>query len=219
MIRCRVFDSMLRRSVFSLALVCVAGLTSAQTTPTQNTPQSPETANAVTGTRVINFSGGVVDRNVTLNWETVTETGIKEFTIERANASGEFASVGTVAAKGSSKYMFHFKAASPDEQVRLRIIKSNGESRFSVPLNLRAGETAATLEASPNPASGQIQVKGLSFGDQAMLLSATGQSVRSFTAASSTESLNLEGLPAGSYLLQVHSATGDVRPGLRIIKR
>lgn len=210
---------MLRRSVFSLALVCIAGLSSAQTAISTNTTQGADPANAVTGTRVINFAGGVVDRNVTLNWETVTEAGIREFIIEHAGANGEFVSAGTVAAKGSSKYSFRFKASAPEEQVRLRIIKSSGEAKFSVPLTLKAGETVATLEASPNPASTQIQIKGLSYGDQAVLLSAAGQSVRSFTATNSSEALNLEGLPAGAYLLQVHSTGGDVCPGLRIVKR
>ncbi len=215
---------MLRLPVILVAFLCVPGLSSAQHTAAPAAGASPgpapDTAGGARGTRVVNFSGGVVDRSVTLNWETVSETGIREFIVEHAAQGGTFESVGRVPAKGSGKYSFRYKSAPGQEQARLRIIKTSGDTRFSTPLGLNVnGPAGALLDASPNPASGSVQIQGLSYGDQAVLLGANGQAVRSFTATRTSEPLNLEGLPGGVYLLQVRSAEGEARPALRIVKR
>ncbi|UOG76351.1 S8 family peptidase [Hymenobacter tibetensis] len=79
-------------------------------------------------------------------------------------------------------------------------------------LPVRSATIAPTWQLYPNPTSGQVRVEiPTSFGGrQIEVLNSLGQMVKQQALAGATAVLELQGLPAGLYVVRIHGTTGDV---------
>jgi hypothetical protein len=80
--------------------------------------------------------------NVTIQWGTTDESGVKEFGIERRPVSGnDFVLVSTIAPKGSNSYYEYvdqsaFKTMGTVYQYRIRIVDMNSGVTYSDPISV-----------------------------------------------------------------------------------
>ena len=136
--------------------------------------------------------------DVLLNWETETEVANTGFYVERLNATG-LTEVGFVAARTDGVYTFLDEAAGAGVlRYRLRQVDVDGQVSYSPWLVVEA--LAGAVLVTPNPAVGEVWLRGLPAGTLVELRDVLGRSfgVRRLGAGGW---LSLGGLPAGSYMV------------------
>lgn len=75
--------------------------------------------------------------NVTIQWGSTDESGVKEFVIERSSGtSGEFISIAVVTKQGSNSFYEYidrsaFKTTGSIYQYRIKSVKTNGGAEYS----------------------------------------------------------------------------------------
>ncbi|MBO0359979.1 S8 family serine peptidase [Hymenobacter sp. BT186] len=97
---------------------------------------------------------------------------------------------------------------------QLQAAASAAQVRYSPQqaLNTRSALAAGAWQLYPNPTTGQIRVEvPASFGSRQLeVLSPLGQVVKQQAFLGSTSEVNLQGLPAGMYIVRIHGATGSL---------
>jgi hypothetical protein len=171
---------------------------------------------------LISFSGNWQNNNVKLDWKTASEFNSNRFEIEKINGSVAN-TIGTVSANGNSsvnnEYSFIDAAASSQSinLYRLKMIDNDGHFKYSSIVSLSKGQLAGFVgTAFPNPFVNQFNIIiNSAFRQQAVarVLTIDGHTVYEKTIeipqGSSTIMLeDLNKLPAGTYFVQLQTATG-----------
>ncbi|RZK36053.1 MAG: T9SS type A sorting domain-containing protein [Hymenobacter sp.] len=156
-----------------------------------------------------------------LSWTTASEQDFKSFIIESSADGKSFAPIGNVAAARNSNattsYSFtDFKPLAGNNYYRLQLADADGKTSYSKTMVVKFPATAV-ISVSPNPASSSLHytVSSLQTTKATVtIISATGQTVHTTTAAvqtgSNTLSLDISRLPAGNYTLQVLNTPAGV---------
>ncbi|MCU0319159.1 MAG: T9SS type A sorting domain-containing protein [Flavobacteriales bacterium] len=154
-----------------------------------------------------------VSGHVILSWSTATEVNNAEFIIERSHDHDDWEALLTVEAAGQSSSMLHYEALDEDPvnslaYYRLAQIDLDGTRTVfrSIPVECRTSELG--LLAYPNPTRGQLHVELRGPGTilEVELLSSAGNRVYHGSAQGERLELDLSGLPAGMYIVVVHTA-------------
>jgi uncharacterized repeat protein (TIGR01451 family) len=208
--------SLLRAGAYSLSVTTVDeyGGTTTQTVPfTIGLGPLP--------VELVSFEAAAQQQHALLTWRTAQEKNNDRFEVERSLDGVRFEKVGEVAGHGNSTTARQYRfvdagAARLGQQLyyRLRQVDTDGTATYS---DVRAVSfpKAATVELSlfPNPATDLVHVRltGSTGPAQAALYSTTGQLLRklSFDAAQAA-TLDVQALPAGTYLLRVQATDGQV---------
>jgi hypothetical protein len=76
------------------------------------------------------------------------------------------------------------------------------------------------IYAFPNPSAGSVKIMGLANGDKLQLMNVLGQPVlnKDIKGTSAEEILDMNNLPAGNYILNVHSSDGSFKDMVRLSK-
>jgi YVTN family beta-propeller protein len=184
---------------------------------------------------LLRFSGhrdGAVNQ---LHWTTASESNCRGFEVQRSPDGVRYIPVGFVnslARNGNSngilEYPFTDAGFSGSKQYyRLRQVDLDGRSKFSAVLLLRSDAPPGLnlLQAYPNPTSARLFVQlstPVRAAVQIQVRSITGQLIRSTMIAAeagfNTGWIDLQGLAAGTYLVQAISADGSVSQAIRVIK-
>lgn len=155
-----------------------------------------------------------------LTWQTVSETGNKEFVIERSLDARSFKAIGKVPGNGDSKsaqhYAFTDQAPNADSTnyYRLKQVDFDGKFEHSriVALNF-ANEDSVTL--FPNPGNTQLNVqvpKNISGELQVTVMSTDGKPVLTKKFNKYTEkglTISVGQLDKGMYLISVKDSKGN----------
>ena len=162
------------------------------------------------------FTAAAQEPGVRLAWATATEKNNDRFEVQRSADGAGFATIGTVRGQGSSvtPHAYAFVDAAPRPGLnyyRLRQVDFDGTASFSPVVSARGAAPAATaaLGIYPNPSAGTLRLRGLPATDapgRYRLLDLRGR-VRG-QGELAGPSLDVKGLPAGSYLLEVTTAQG-----------
>jgi hypothetical protein len=175
------------------------------------------------------FTAQALGGGVQLAWHTASEVGSDRFDIERSFDGGTFATLGAVAARGTTTqaqaYSFFDKQVPSSAAVlyyRLRQVDLDGSAHYSPVRVVALAAGAATFEAAayPNPWADALHVQLAGFSAEPVslaLYNAVGQLVRSHTTASAAllELPAVGGLPAGVYTLRV--SQGSARQVLKLV--
>ena len=149
---------------------------------------------------------------VAVAWRTASEARSARFEVERSTTGTAFATIGTVAAAGTSSTARAYAlldgqlpAGTDRLYYRLRQVDADGTVAYSpVQVVTRPAAAAAPLQAYPNPARGGEYVRVPGATAALRVFDGTGQLVRTqpAPAAGAEAVLPLAGLPAGLYLLR-----------------
>ncbi|RTQ46337.1 DUF11 domain-containing protein [Hymenobacter gummosus] len=170
---------------------------------------------------LVSFEAAARQQDALLTWRTAQEKNNERFDVERSLDGVTYEQVGELAGYGHSTTARQYRfvdagAARPGQQLyyRLRQVDFDGTATTSE-VRVVSFAKAATVELSlfPNPATDVVRVRltGSTGAAQATLYSATGQLLRKqgFDAAQAA-TLDVQTLPAGTYLLRVQAADGTV---------
>jgi hypothetical protein len=166
---------------------------------------------------IISFTAKEIDnQQVMLNWQTVSETAIKNYELEKSTDATRFKIIGTVNSKGTNagKNLYEFRDVEAQIGVnyyRLKINESSGSHHYSktIAVNLKADPTQFALAAFPNPTLSDVQLR-LELSKKSVisykLTNASGQLVTTKTdellpIGEHNMWLKMRDLPNGMYLL------------------
>ncbi len=163
----------------------------------------------------------VANKNtITVTWQTLNESGIKSFTVERSSNANDYVGINTVPAKGvASNYSYTDK--NPLDGIsyyRIRENAVNGTNTFSPVVKVVFNDNGI-ISLYPNPAKNTVTVKGLNKNINAVIKITDMQgreiSSQNFTQSSSAI-LNIRALAQGTYFVQVAQQDKIVR--LKLIR-
>ena len=188
-------------------------------------------ARTSTPSLLMSFNGAVENNVASLTWVTENETNSKWFVIERAGADGGFDSIAVVIGVNNgntTSYSFADGNMLPGcNSYRLREVDLSGAQRFSKVLVLENAQVATVkMTIYPNPAAATINYTVNSTSAQPVLVqvySMTGvvmmNTQQEVQAGSNVQSLAVNNLHAGNYILKVTSGNGSfsfVEPFMKV---
>lgn len=145
-----------------------------------------------------------------LHWQTASEYNNKGFEVEMAHEdASQFTKLGFVAANEAHLYQYTSQAlAAGQYYFRLRQVDHDGQFAYSSIQRLVIAGDRPTFRLAPNPVKELLNIKAgivLTEAASVEVLQATGQVIQMVTlpAGSSSLSLSVSHLPAGSYILRI----------------
>lgn len=157
---------------------------------------------------LVSFVARAVEKQVDLEWVTSSEIDSKSCEIQKSVDGKSWMTIGEVAARNEAieENRYNFADSQPvsgKNYYRLKMVDIDLSYAFSSIQSVTFGGLArASVTVYPNPASHQIQIQGNPEGVSALqLVNAAGQVF--FESAKFTPELNVEKLPAGTYLLVI----------------
>jgi hypothetical protein len=193
---------------------------------TRSIAQEQVSANSnanVTAALMLSFSGLINSNTSQLTWTMENETSGKWFIIERSNDGNVFDSIGVVAARNNAhdtSYNFaDSRIMMGDNYYRLLMLDNDGVKRYSKIICLDNNSTnncAAKIQVYPNPAISVVnymltsskneQVSVQIYNLAGILLTASQKSV---SAGMNQQSIAINGLKSGNYILKITGAQGS----------
>ena len=165
------------------------------------------------------FTAEVVKGRVQLRWTTASEHNSAVFVVERSAGGEAYQAVREVAAQGNSTSATVYAAADAQplpgtSYYRLRQVDRDGAVAYSPVANVSVAASALPIAAYPNPATDRLTLDLTAVAAAepctVQVLSLAGQAVRTEQLAGGrVQELSLADLPAGLYVLQVHTARGN----------
>lgn len=170
----------------------------------------------------VNFIGLMANRNldntVQLKWDVSQEINVREYQVERSDNGTSFTTAGTIAAKGKSIYAFSDQGSTRTVFYRVKSVDIDGKTKYSgiVQLKGTSSDTYATgLMIYPVPAENDITIahKKLERGARITVSSTTGRTMKIIVPVVGTSNtmVNLNGMPAGLYFVQLDDGKGGVQ--------
>ena len=172
----------------------------------------------------ISFGGKLSEENVVLNWKTANEVNTKNFVIQRSINGEVYENIGLIDALSNSRttnnYSFNdlnvTKLNSKALFYRLKQVDKDGKSKLSNVIRVSLTKDNNIISAIyPNPATKSIN---LSFNSpitekvSLIVNDLSGKNVLqnnlSVIAGTNNLSLNVEGLPSGTYFIKVICSSG-----------
>ncbi|MEM9928635.1 MAG: ExeM/NucH family extracellular endonuclease [Bacteroidota bacterium] len=163
---------------------------------------------------LLSVSGEAAGKNVRLRWQTATEEATDRFEVQRQLASGNFQTIGQVAAAGNSQeeqhYGFTDLSPSTGQNIyRLRIVDQDGSTNFSdVVVVTLADAAGATLVQRPHRIA---RLNGVVSGAEYLLTNASGKVLQSGIVQQAQTDIDGSALPAGVYFLMVRDLNGTAQ--------
>ena len=174
----------------------------------------------VTPVTLTSFTATKQDNNVLLNWQTATEINTAYFNIQRSTNGKDFATVGSVNAKGADSYTSLTPIPSPKERetvyYRLEIVDKDGSKTYSEIRTITNYESGITI--SPNPAKDVVYISGKGMM-HISVMDNTGKIVihKTLDTVDNT-SINIANLSKGVYYISVKDNNGKVQSGKMVVE-
>ena len=208
-------------ALFFAVLISAFGHTNAQVS----------TSASVTPTLMMGFTGKILNNTAQLSWTMEAQTNCKWFVIERSGDNGGFDSISVVIGLNNGNTndynFFDPNMLEGNNSYRLREVDMDGVIRYSKVLNLNKVETSGRIAIYPNPAIATLnfsvsspaaqQVIVQVYNLSGMVLLTTQQMLN---AGNNQQTVAINGLKSGNYILKVSSRTGAsqyVQPFVKIM--
>ncbi len=158
--------------------------------------------------RLVNFTADKNASSVQVKWTTSSEQNNAGYEILRSGNGTDFTSIGFVEGKGStnetSSYAFVDNTPLPGlNHYRLKQKDFSGEVSYSHIKTVDFSKSAQEIKLFPNPARSVITVTQLKAGDRLSIFNNQGALISRKNVANAQETISIESLPQGVYLLQV----------------
>lgn len=158
------------------------------------------------------FDVKIKHNDVSISWATSIELNNSHFEIQHSTDNRTFTTIGKEEGAGDSDanidYSFtHDNPTNGINYYRLQQFDFDGQSEYSQVVSVRFGK-GTTISVYPNPVQSEVTValgEEFATNSTAQIISQNGSIVltETFTAKSFTQTLNVNSLPAGVYVLRV----------------
>jgi hypothetical protein len=144
---------------------------------------------------------------VLLNWKADNEQALTGFIVERSGDGSSFESLGTLNVRQAHDhenytYTDNIPMAG-NNYYRLKINETDGGHSYSVVRLVQFGALQNDIVIYPNPVTDNLMVTKLEKGMQIKLLAPDGRILLTKNVSGHTESISMESIAAGLYMLQV----------------
>jgi hypothetical protein len=160
--------------------------------------------------KIISFDAIPDGKSNLIKWTTAQEINSSHFDIERSANGNNWMTMLTIKAAGNSNQQRQYKASDDlpllQAYYRLKMVDKDGSFTYSKVLSVKRTIQSDMLNVYPNPAKGSVRVLANSGQYQINLVSGDGRVIRKWTAMpieADGSMLNITGIPAGVYRLQV----------------
>ncbi len=176
-------------------------------------------AQVVLPAQIANFKAAVAGKNVSLSWQSLTETNVNSYRIERSSNGGtSYSTVATVPAKGNSNVAINYgytDAVSVDGNYLYRIVVVNTDGTSKATGSVAAiisGQSKLLIYPTVVKAGQNINVRTTESGNTSVYVyDAQGRLVKQQRTNSSGQfTISTAGVTTGVYTIKVVSATGAV---------
>ncbi len=168
------------------------------------------------------FNASLVNKEVSLVWNTANEINVDGFSIEKSNDGRTFNNIGFVAAKNASSanYSFNDVLAAGVNYYRLKITDKDGSFKYSSIVAVNAKQSTK-LDIFPNPVVNTATLSHTKAGENATvkLITIDGKTVlnQNIQAGATQSSIDVSKLIKGNYLV-VFENDGN-RTSLQFVKQ
>jgi len=171
--------------------------------------------------RWVSFKAVVKETDITLKWTIDQAVGNKYFETEHSSNGIQFNHVGTVAATSATSavsdqldYMFDYRnAVQGAHYFRIKQVDADGRFSFSKTIVVSIKLANAGIKLQTNPVQNTLVINNTEQKkiQQVLITDRTGRTLKLLTLQSNNISLpvDVQQLPAGSYLLQMKLANGE----------
>jgi hypothetical protein len=190
----------------------------------------PVNAASILPVTLTRFDAKKVGEQVNVTWKTASEYNSKSFVVEKSTDGVTFKTMATVAASGTTKIEHNYgtidaKPASGDNYYRLLAIDMDGTSRYVgnvIKVNFQGNHSVSVY---PNPTANDLTLNiNIEEDMQAKVnvLDMDGKVIRSFAfdllEGKNIQTLDVNDLPAGTYMLQTINGSNEVLDLRRFVK-
>ena len=146
--------------------------------------------------------------NAVINWNSGIESGLDHYLVQNSLNGQDFKDLTSVASKGSnSHYTYQVAQNSPVCYYRLAMIFTDGHTEYSDIQSLSIQNIDNhSVPVYPNPASNYIRLH-LPYPSTYQIFDLTGTKVQSGVLNKAQQTINIQVLPKGTYLIQTLSGT------------
>jgi hypothetical protein len=169
------------------------------------------------------FTAKETNKGILLNWQTQQELNNAWFDVQYSSNGTQFGKIGRVNGAGNSStaknYEFVHAGTEPGNHFyRLAQTDFDGKINYSPVVQLSTKGKHYTINISPNPVAGSIQLTGSAYqkGSAYTVFSQNGTAV--LQGKLQSPGINTAGLAAGSYILKLEQPGGNALYG-RFIKQ
>ncbi len=158
------------------------------------------------------FTGRAEERTNVLEWQTASEENNEGFEVQRSTNGQDWEKIGFVAGEGQSTSLTDYRFT--DEQpvgaiqyYRLKQMDYDGQFAYSDIITIERELGEFPVELIQNPVRSQIRLNIHEDNDiQVHLMNISGQTIKQVSyQQQGTESINIEFLPTGTYLLNIQT--------------
>lgn len=180
-------------------------------------------ASAALPVKLVDFSASATQKEVTLNWATLSEVNYDRFSIERSADGINWNSIGTVNGAGNSStrknYQFTDRLPLTAAYYRLKQIDIDGSFEYSLVQFARSRSGSGAITVFPVPNAGQsIQFAGLNEIRNWKLVVLSNTGIQVHQTQLSSNSVQLPVLKAGTYILQLKNEVSGEQTNLRYVQ-
>lgn len=160
--------------------------------------------------------GAIYEFNkVVISWSTASEINNSLFEIQRSTDAKEFETIGNVDGSGNSNVIknYTFIDNSPNGELlyyRIKQIDYDGRYDFSEIFTITNNDFKA-FEVYPNPATGSINITGLTQRDYLEVYNSVGILIKNVLVDAENIKLSLDNFPAGIYFIKRKSNQEVIR--------
>ncbi|MDE1192067.1 MAG: polysaccharide lyase family 8 super-sandwich domain-containing protein [Arachidicoccus sp.] len=151
-----------------------------------------------------------VDGIVRIDWNTVSETGIKSFQILHSVDNKHFQKIGQLLALGTpaatkSYLLFDYSPAQGNNYYQLRSISLNGDSTVETTKVIKLSNKDKQLLLFPNPVHSDLTIQHETNCFEVEIMTIAGKIImkKNISEEESQTNLNVSSLPLGSYIIIV----------------
>ena len=158
------------------------------------------------------FTAAASAKGTQLQWVTASEKNNAAFEVQRGATAEQFQTIGRVDGQGTSSQGHSYSWVDKQPLLglsyyRLRQLDYDGTESFSPVAVVQQSTDLLAASFSPNPSAGFVTLAPALGDVQYRVLNSLGQSVLT-GKASGGSTVDMQSLRAGSYFLELHSATG-----------
>lgn len=152
--------------------------------------------------QLTSFSASEESFGAKLVWNTIEESGIANYVIEKSTDGRSFTAIGAVKAANLRSYSFTDAQPAGNNYYRLKMVELDGTFKYSFIISLKA-KLSTNIGVSPNPVKNLLMIQHPKAGAAAhiQIISATGQMVRDIRLSANAviSNIDMSGLTNGLY--------------------
>lgn len=158
--------------------------------------------------KLLSFDAATNNCTSDVEWKTTNEVDVDRFELQVSYDGQNWRTVYTTAATNDNSnennysYTYDHNAPSGNKLLRLKMIDKDGKYTYSKIIRVQCGKDNG-FSIYPNPAQDRVTITGTNAGEIIRLVSMNGKALKIVNATQGNTQLSIEGLPSGTYLLQV----------------